>query len=77
MTAEEQYTKAEDKSEIIEAMIEFAKYHVLENTKSILLNAKTKTMTGENWHGDNDDDWYYEVIDEDSIINAYSIENIK
>lgn len=71
-TAEEQYTKSEDKSDLIEAMIEFAKLHVQEALKQASENA------------DMNDDYYnsqqegsFGGIDKDSILEAYPLDNIK
>lgn len=73
MTAEEQYTKAETPEDIIEAMKDFAKYHVEQALNAAFKNGVIKSTKRE-----------YEgvLIDitnivESSIINAYPFENIK
>ena len=62
---------------IKQAMIEFAKLHCKAQLKAILENAKTKTKmipyTGVRAGGS----FPVEVIDKDSIINAYPLDLIK
>lgn len=56
---------------VVKAMIEFAKYHVQEALKEANRNAKIEHSGWESGHY-----WHHE-ISEDSILNAYPLENIK
>ena len=51
-------------------MIEFAKFHVTEALKEASEKAKTQKVG-------NSGSFYDAEIDKDSIINAYSLDNIK
>lgn len=53
--------------------IEFAKLHCKKQLEAILENAKTKN---EYWEG-LDDGVEVNIIDRDSILNAYNLDNIK
>ena len=54
-------------------MIEFAKLHVETALKEASISAETKEESGNPY--DMDDKYY--VVDKDSILNAYSLDNIK
>ena len=72
-TAEEIYLKitgcllfTNDKPDIKKAMIEFAKLHLKAQEEAIIQNVKTKVIS----------EWEV-IVDKDSILNSYRIENIK
>lgn len=87
MTAEEQYTKAESKEELIESMIEFAKYHLQKAIIEITMKAKMDVFPydQEQWDfvdpiiqvSELDMEDGEIQINLDSIVNAYSLDNIK
>ena len=58
-------------------MIEFAKSHVQEALKQA--SEKANTIVHKHIHDENEIDGYVliDIIDKNSILNAYSIENIK
>lgn len=62
-----------DQQEVERAMIEFAKLHVESALKAASINAETKEEYGNPY--DTDDRYY--VVDKESILKAYPIENIK
>lgn len=74
MTAEEQYIKAETPEDIIEAMIDFAKYHVEQALKEASENVKTYDIYNEST---GDMECKVTFVDKQSILNAYPLENIK
>lgn len=63
--------------DILNAMIEFAKYHVEQALKAASEKAKQKKKEipyeGVRAGGS----YYIDIIDKDSILNAYSLKNIK
>lgn len=54
-------------------MIEFAKLHVEQALKEASVNAETEEECGNPY----DPEDYYYVVDRDSILNSYPLENIK
>jgi 2-polyprenyl-3-methyl-5-hydroxy-6-metoxy-1,4-benzoquinol methylase len=58
---------------IKQAMIEFAKYHCKSQLEAILNDVKTKN----DWEGNTGSEYYDIIVDMDSIINAYNLNNIK
>jgi hypothetical protein len=56
-----------------EAMIEFAKLHV----KEALETASKKAKTKDEWEGNTGSEYCDTVVDRESIINAYPLDNIK
>jgi hypothetical protein len=54
-------------------MIEFAKVHCELQLKTILNNVRIR----DEWSGNTGSEYCYTVVDRESIINAYPIENIK
>ena len=54
-------------------MIEFAKIHCELQLKTILNNVRIK----DEWSGNTGSEYCDTVVDRESIINAYPIENIK
>ena len=80
MTAEEfsenyTWTCCPEKSQVLEAMVEFAKLKVTEALKA----ASEKVKTKQDWWQDNaySDGFFYTVVDRDSVLTAYPLENIK
>jgi hypothetical protein len=61
--------------DIEKAMVEFAKLHCETQLKAILENAKTKTE--EDYLPREGEYVYTQVIDKDSILNAYPLDLIK
>lgn len=59
--------------DIISLMIEFAKLHVEAALKEVSINAETKEESDNPY--DTEDRYY--VVDKDSILNSYPLENIK
>lgn len=66
-----------DSSLIAEIMIEFAQEHVRAALKAISI--KARIIDDPNSYTGNTGSEYYpeQIVDKDSILNAYSIENIK
>ena len=60
--------------DVKQAMIEFAKLHVTEALKETSENFKMK-LKEEVYELDMNDDWM--EVDKNSILNAYSLDNIK
>lgn len=82
MTAEEQYTKAETPEDIIEAMKNFAKYHVEQALNVVNENAKVEFS--KDWIRKTETinpnsllDTINVKVNENSILDAYPLENIK
>lgn len=63
--------------DIVKSMTDFAKYHVKEALKQASEKAKLSTVQGDNYYGDDSDDWSYKVVNKESILNSYPLENIK
>ena len=61
------------KEDVKQAMIEFAKLHV----EAALKEASEKARTKDIWEGNTGSEYCDTVIDTDSIINCYPLENIK
>jgi hypothetical protein len=61
------------KPDIEKAMIEFAKLHV----EAALKEASEKARTKDVWEGNTGSEYCDTVIDTDSIINCYPLDNIK
>lgn len=55
----------------------FASHHVEKALQQASEKAKLSTVQGDNYYGDDSDDWSYKVINKESILNSYSLENIK
>jgi hypothetical protein len=62
-----------DETTSTEMMIEFAKLHCEAQLKAILKNVRTKNE----WEGNTGSEYCDTVVDRDSIINAYNLNNIK
>lgn len=67
------FTDEPDDDTIYKAMIEFAKLHVEAALKEASINAETKEESDNPY--DTEDRYY--VVDKDSILNSYPLENIK
>ena len=66
------------KETITNVMIEFAKLHVIEALKQASEKAILIIMLKENTDElSMCDDWSYSIVDQISILNAYSLDNIK
>ena len=61
------------KKDVVKKAIEFAKMHVEAALKEASISAETKEESGNPY--DTDDKYY--VVDKDSILNAYTLDNIK
>ena len=75
MTAEEQYNKAETPEDIIEAMKEFAKYHVQKALEEAATEAKVEEV--DFLQDFNEIPSIQYGVNSKSILNAYPLENIK
>ena len=58
--------------DVQKAMIEFAKLHLKAQEEAILQNVTT--INEPHWSGEQEDDI---IVDKDSILNAYPLENVK
>jgi len=60
-------------ADVQKALIEFAKLHV----KAALETASKKAKTKNEWEGNTGSEYCDTVVDRESIINAYPLDNIK
>ena len=69
------YEKNNPLPKMYEVMIEFARLHCIAQRETILENARTESfMYGKDEYGE---EQFTEIIDQDSIIEAYPLDNIK
>lgn len=63
--------------EVEQAMIEYARLHVKEALLQASEKCKMISVSGDNYFGNDEDDYLIDIIDKNSILNAYPLKNIK